>query len=380
MAGLLNTALLTRDLLKNAVPVTLASVLAIAVPTARAQDDPRLVGPQQIDPRQFNRQRAFDQFNQPDRYDSVAPSFSREQLKNIAIDADVLEIVRLLDSDDYTTREKATDQLRKDEARRMQLYALLAGDSITPEQRYRLLQIVRDQLINTPRGAMGIEMEPQPWGMRGAGPLEIKIMNLVPGFPAERVLQVGDRIVAIDAQPLFTQDDLRDHVQLKRPGDTIKVTLKRPKVDENGKMLRDANNDPVMDVLVLEVPLGSADALDRQRRDLMGPSRVQTQRRVEADEIMYAFSPQPKAIPIKGGAAKMTHQDNIDNHPAIVNLRMQQEMFGDRNGEQAKIMRDMWQRQLIDLQQMANHPGLSPKEREEMRRIAERFAQLMNGS
>lgn len=309
--------------------------------------------------------------------DQVTPPFSREQLKNISVEPEVLNIVVRLDSDDFAEREAATETLRGNENWRMQLYALLAGEELSVEQRCRLLQVVRDQLVNIPRGALGIEMAPM-LPMRG-GPLEIRIVDLIPGLPAERVLQVGDRIIEIDGQPLFMEDDLQSRVQSKRPGDSVGVTVRRAKLDENGKVIKDANDEPVTEILRLNIALGSAEILDRQRRDLRVISnRVQTARRIEADAIIYAFAPQAQLVNVQGGMRSLSHEDPIDQHPAIINLLVQRDMLNDRNPEQTRMMQEMWRRQLADLVDLSNHPGLTEDERDRMRQVAERFMEIMN--
>ena len=320
------------------------------------------------------------------------PPFTREELKSIAIDGDLLASVQLLDSDDYPAREKATAQLRQDETRRIQMYALLSRDTLTPEQRYRLLRIVRDQLINMPRGAIGIQMErlPMMWGGNNGAPLEIKISDVIGGFPAERLLQVGDRILALDGQPLFNEEELRERVQSKRPGDKVSITIKRAKVDENGKALHDADGLPVTETLTLDVPLGSAEKLD-SRRDLnTGPSAVQNRRRIEADAIAYAFALQPLTIAIKGGAARLAHgpaagsgggngdeDSDIDRDPTIVMLREEQAMLDQMSPQQAQNRREQWQRRLAELQMLATYPGLSPQDRDRNRRVLDRYLQLL---
>jgi hypothetical protein len=345
-----------------------ASIAATAL-AAALLSDPECLG--QIE----GRLQAPDGFS---RTDSISAPFSREYLRQIPVDSDVLAAVALLESEHYAVREAATEQLLKDDERRMQLYALLAGDGLTVEQRYRVLQVVRDQLVNTPRGALGIEMAPF-LPARGEA-LEIRINNLIAGLPAERVLQVGDRIIAIDSQPLFMEDDLQNRVQSKRPGEKVSVMVRRPKVDDNGKVIKDAAEEPVTETLVFEIELGSAEILDQQRdRVVVRPSTVQASRRIEAKAIMYAYAPQPLPLTIRGGAQQMAHEDPIDDHPAIINLLIQQEMLADRNEQQVRMMRDMWVRQLADIVELSNHPGLSEPERDKLRKVAERFTEIMNG-
>lgn len=309
--------------------------------------------------------------------DQLAPPINREQLRKIAVESEVMTLVSRLDSEEYAEREAATELLRANEDWRMQMYALLSGESLTVEQRCRVLQIVRDQLVNIPRGALGIEMAPIMAGL--GGPMEIRIVDLIPGLPAEHVLQVGDRITEIDDQPLFVQEDLQSRVQTKRPGDTVKVTVKRAKQDDNGRVIKDANEEPVTEVLHLEIALGSAEVLDRQQRNLRVMSnRVQNARRIEAESITYAFAPVPLQVHVEGGMRQASQSDPIDQHPAIINLMVQQEMINDRNPDQVRMMREMWRRQLADLIDLSNHPALDQDERARMREVAARFMELMN--
>lgn len=308
---------------------------------------------------------------------SSPPPLSEEMLREVSVEPEVLEIVGRLDSNDYAERESATETLRVKDDWRLQMYALLAGDQITVEQRSRLLQVVRDQLVNTPRGALGIEMDRN--AVARGGPLEIRIIDLIAGLPAERVLQIGDRIVAIDDQPLFLEDDLQSRVQSKRPGESVNVTIKRARIDDNGRVVRDERGEAVTDILKLDVTLGSAELLNRQRRDLRVLSnRVQTARQIEADAITQAFAPQPQLVGISGGSQQMLHDNPIDQHAAIINLLAQQELLADRSSDQVRMMREMWQRQLDDLVALSNHPGLTDDERDNMRRVAERFREIMN--
>ncbi|HVP72982.1 MAG TPA: hypothetical protein VMS30_04540, partial [Phycisphaerales bacterium] len=121
--------------------------------------------------------------------DLSMPPIDFDSLQDVVIEPEVRTVVDQLDSEDFTQREAASDALRSKDQWRQQIYALLAGETLSVEQRCRLLQVVRDQLVNTPRGALGIEMAPL-LPMRGE-PLEIRIVDLIAGLPAERVLQVG---------------------------------------------------------------------------------------------------------------------------------------------------------------------------------------------
>jgi len=329
------------------------------------------------------------------------PTPPAETLASMAIDDDLMAAVQSLDSDDFATREQASARLREDEPHRMQIYALLARDVLSAEQRYRLLQVVREQLVNMPRGAIGIEMDqPRMWGGRAAGPLEIKINNVLAGFPAERFLQVGDRILAIDGRPLFVQDDLRDLVQAKKPGETVAISVRRARTDDNGAPVRDANGQPVTDVLTLDVPLGSAEQLDiRPNANVSNPpSNVQRLRAMEAGAIAAAYAQKPELIAIKGGAEQMAQRsggagggvddllagpiaidadefDLVEQYPAIERLRIQRALMNNANAEK---IRANWARELQELRNLASQPNLTPQQRLFLKRVAERYMQLMN--
>jgi hypothetical protein len=311
--------------------------------------------------------------------DQIGPPFSLDELRDVSVEPAVLDLVQRLDSPDFKEREAASEALRTNDGWRMQMYALLAGETVTVEQRCRLLQVIRAQLVNMPRGALGIEMAPQQL-VRG-GPIEIRIVDLIPGLPAERVLQVGDRIVAIDNQPLLIEDDLQSRVQSKRPGDTVAVTIRRSRVDDNGKVIRDQAGEPVTEVLNLQIALGSAEVLERQNRNLATVSqRVRNARRIEADAVTYAFAPKAQVVGLPSGQRMAARDDPIDQHPVILNLLVQIEMINERNPEQVAMMQEIWRRQLSDLKQLAQDQTLTADERQRMQRVAERFWELMNAT
>lgn len=314
-----------------------------------------------------------------DQFFGIDPTLTREALQGVEIEADILAAVEMLGSDDYAQREAATAQLLDDDERRLQMVAALARENLETEQRCRLLQIIQQQLLFAPRGALGIQME-RPLGMIGGpGAQEIKITGLIANFPAERVLQVGDRITAIDGEPLIRQEDLVARVQTKQPGDMVSVSVRRPKVDDKGKWITDATGQPVMDVMTFEFPLGSADRLERESRTTPSiPSPVLSERRGQAQQIMNDYRPEPEVIRIKGGAAQLAHEDDIDRHPAIITLRDEQARLQDWSGSNDAARREYWEQTLTTLRQLANSPGLSERERDRMRRVVERYLQLMN--
>ena len=152
---------------------------------------------------------------------NIAPD--GKPLTEVEIDPQLRELVQRLDDPSFNAREAAVQEIIKDADDRVQLYALLAKNELTVEQRYRLLGVLRDYLLTMPRGAVGIRMENMLPGMAVAG-AGVRVAELLPGLPAERVLEVGDRIMSIDGQPLTVTSDLQRHVQSKRPGQKITIT------------------------------------------------------------------------------------------------------------------------------------------------------------
>src|ERR1043165_1917174 len=94
---------------------------------------------------------------------------SPEELKQVKVDPALRALVQQLEDPSFAAREEATRKLIEASPDRMQLYAILRpGSDITPEQRYRLLAALRENLVKSPRGAIGISMQPvQPMAMNG---------------------------------------------------------------------------------------------------------------------------------------------------------------------------------------------------------------------
>lgn len=61
-------------------------------------------------------------------------------------------------------------------------------------------------------------------------PRGVYVMSVVPGMPAEHILQVGDRIIRIDGKTMNTSEQLIQYVRKKKKGDRVSITWKR-----NGK-------------------------------------------------------------------------------------------------------------------------------------------------
>jgi hypothetical protein len=317
-----------------------------------------------------------------------------QRLQNVAdvpLDMTLLEIVRQLDAPDFHEREQAAQQIIERADDKIKLYAILDHGDLTVEQRYRLLQVVREYLLEMPRGAVGISMDGWQPGMalQGGG---VRVADLVPGMPAERVLQVGDRIVAIDGHPLATQNDLIIYVQNKRPGDKVNMSIKRSKTDERGNLVVDDRNQPIAEDLVLELELGSVEMLRNARRGDVRTSPVAQQRAREAGEVADKFAPTPTPVMVRGENGKAfaftlpepgdvdaeSGDSRVDTHPMVLKLMRDFEMIDAGRITLTPELRRQW---FQDLQIFANFTAQQDMD-EDSRLVNElviaRYSQLLN--
>ena len=214
-----------------------------------------------------------------------------QELASVNVTAQVMALVARLDHPCYREREAATKALQDGRDNRRQVYAVLAREALSAEQRHRLLAVVRQRLLNTPRGALGIRMLfEQPHANHPGGSV---IMDLLPGLPAERVLQRGDRITHVDGNPLNGTNDLIHRVQARRPGDEVQLVVYRVRRDGDGRPLWNQARQPQYETLEIGIVLGSAELLKQfgSRK-----SEVESIREAEADWAMTLFAPRPALI------------------------------------------------------------------------------------
>lgn len=369
--------------------LTIISVLGMlaGVPVAHAQDND--LPPEII----FNSPPATDTHSLV----SALAVPEDQQLKNVQIDPALRALVQQLEDPSFEVREQATRKLVEMAPDKMQLYAMLAPSSdLSPEQRYRLLAALREYLLNSPRGAVGISMEPVMQMM--GGPIEIRVTDLLPGLPAERVLKIDDRITHVDDQPLFANDDLQFRVQCKRPGDKVTLTIKRPRPDANAADAgRDANRPVHFDTLRVELELGSAELLREfnERRPLplnqalpVSPTRVESMRIAQARQAEQYLAPRPRTVVVTGhstllagsGAPQQAAPDpDVENHPTVREILRQRKRMQSNavTFEEAQQIRDQWDKQLIDLYRQTQSRALTTEQREYLFAVIERCMELM---
>lgn len=229
---------------------------------------------------------------------------TRQQLQIVSIQPVVRDLVAKLDSRDFADREAATRRLIDLNVDDVQLMALLERGEVSPEQRHRIFLILRERVLNKPRGALGIRMDAQQ-GQRflpGAADAEnpalgVTILEVIAGMPAEGVLRVGDRITHINNVGISSSEDLIDLVQTRRPGEIIKLRVQRPRRNDDGQVAQDEAGEPVLDSLDLEITLGTVTDLHDPRTPAP-PSRLEIERRRIIAAVEQRYGNQSRSLEI----------------------------------------------------------------------------------
>jgi hypothetical protein len=146
-----------------------------------------------------------------------------EQLREVEVSPALESLADALDSDDYGVREGAMDQMLAMEPSVNELCSILLDRSLSAEARYRLLAILRERVLYTPRGAVGIEADQLKLARD-----EVVIASVLEDMPAAGVLRAGDRILELDDQPLRDWPSFVEEIQMHLPGDRVALTLERP--------------------------------------------------------------------------------------------------------------------------------------------------------
>lgn len=216
---------------------------------------------------------------------------SHEQLKKIEIDAEVLLCIDRLGDSTYATREEAMVELLNGSFVKDQIYAALVKLRLTSEQRHRLLVVVQDRLLATPRGAVGIQVNPR------LRPGKIIVERLLPDLPARNVLEKGDCITHLNGKPLASWNEFVEEVQTRAPGSKITVTVERVVSGRRPNRLAVAAHEPKFKTMEVEIELGSAEMLrDPVSGKVQKGGEVYQRLAAEAAAAARAFGPQPRQI------------------------------------------------------------------------------------
>ncbi len=217
---------------------------------------------------------------------------SAAKLSEIQIDERLRLCIESLGDPTYAVREAATVELRTGDFVRWQIYAALSRMDLTSEQRYRLMSAVQDNLLLTPRGAVGISMATRRDN-------KIVVGRLLPDLPALDLLHVGDRITHLQGKPLPNWRAFVNEVQTREPGAKITVTVERIISPRRTNRRQIGVEEPKFTTLDIEIELGSAEMLrDPLSGRIYRRGEVFQRLKAEAMEVAGTFAPQPKQITV----------------------------------------------------------------------------------
>ena len=219
------------------------------------------------------------------------------ELSRVDVPDDLVRLARQFDADAYAERASAREQLLARKPSPDELMALLLRRDLSNDARHAIVSVLEQRIMLAPRGALGIRMEGPI--MRATG---VRVTGLVPGMPAERVLQVGDLITSVDGQPLNDRSDLIRAVQSLAPGVEVKVSVRRTKRDTDGKVIVGDDGLERVDELNLKLRLGSTEDLN-ERGDAQGGGVVNAmapQRQAQIEEARRRFLPSATAVEFPG--------------------------------------------------------------------------------
>ncbi len=237
--------------------------------------------------------------------------WSPEVLSSVKVSGKVRAAVAALDSSVFNERSEASRVLTDASVAPEQLFAVLDRETLSTEQRERLLAVVREKVIALPRGALGIRMQPSGDPQRPG----VEIIMLLPGMPASTVLKVGDRIEEIDGKPITNSNDLVDLIQSRLPGESVKLRVARPERDERGRPKLDGQGGFVEQRMHVDMQLTTAADLDKFEGQFPSMSRslVLERRLLALQQAEERFAPKPIAVLRRGG--EMPNEPDVPGAP-----------------------------------------------------------------
>jgi hypothetical protein len=306
--------------------------------------------------------------------EAVDPSelpWDDESLAGVVPDPRIAALVADLGSEDLAGRERATTALRDLGIPDEQVWLQLARPAapLGPEAHARLLEVARSRIVDAPRGALGIQMAGRMGVGDGGG---VTVTGLIPNMPARKVLRAGDRIVLLDGRPVRGSQDLSEIVQMKRPGDRIRVTVMRGERDELGRVRGGPDGRPVEARLELEMEVGSRADLERFGDPGMDMIRAGSAREQMALALVRSF---PAPVRVADPAWLEGEPRNVDAHPDIVALR-DAVMRADPS-DPVDPGSVVWRARLERLRALSRAPGLTDGERAWFDAAATRLEELL---
>jgi hypothetical protein len=229
----------------------------------------------------------------------------------VKVSGKVRAAVAALDSSVFNERSEASRVLTDASVAPEQLFAVLDRETLSTEQRERLLAAAREKVIALPRGALGIRMQPSGDPQRPG----VEIIMLLPGMPASAVLKVGDRIEEIDGKPVANSNDLVDLIQSRLPGESVKLRVARPERDERGRPKLDGQGGFVEQRLNVDMQLTTAADLDKFEGQFPSMSRslVLERRLLALQQAEERFAPKP--IPVRRRGSEVPGELDVPGAP-----------------------------------------------------------------
>ena len=227
-----------------------------------------------------------------------------EELGRVSVSAELVRLARTLDSDAFSERAAARKSILDRKPTPDELMALLLRTDLGQEARHQLVGILRDRIVNAPRGALGIRMENFPDKDGG-----VRIIAIVPDMPAEKVLQVGDVVKRVNDTPLRSTLDLVNTVQTLPPGSEVKLVFRRLRKGALAPVAPagapPANAADPMEELEATIRLGSTEELNEKGDPALGGVIIGTtgasyQRMLTAQLAAKRFLSTPKAVEFPG--------------------------------------------------------------------------------
>jgi hypothetical protein len=270
-----------------------------------------------------------------------------------------------LDDAEFAVREAAARRLDADAVPLAALRDRLRDPQLSSEQRQRLLGVVADRILRTPRGALGIRMEPFNRAESG-----VVVSGFVEGMPAAEVLLVGDRIVSADQVPIADSQRLIEVVQQRQPGETVLLGVVRTGPD-GGRM-----------AVAIELTLGSVEQLQQDPNDpLVRQNPVVAQRAREVAELRERFGPTTTGVRVRPAILVPTGPaSGVESHPEVVRLRQYLEMAASGALADPEALRQRWQQRVVRIRRDSTDLRVPPAEREQLRAVAERLERMLQAA
>lgn len=151
------------------------------------------------------------------------------QAQQVSPNPTLEQLIAALDADDLQTRETATRTLANSpDVSLASMEAAIARNTLTGEQRHRLLNAAHQKFATTPRAAMGVRFAQDIAVL--ASRERVIIAQTYSPFNSTQVLEPGDIITAADG---FTLDGVRGAILLRAliqshdPEDRMPITIRR---------------------------------------------------------------------------------------------------------------------------------------------------------